>query len=189
MPDFAEAVRIVKDYITTTRLNVSPEDEAPFIIDYKETEKDTKHLIFVHTFLTVNLLKKSVVNQENYPDIVCKAKVVLLKCFDCNEFSPSLKKVENVLNQYQKALENATEWKYIELDSVFIDYKHQFSYESYPINDTTDWYYDGILTVNINGVEEYVGILEVIGNSIVENNIKMIGDRNKLLKAMQLALF
>ncbi|PKY58422.1 hypothetical protein RhiirA4_480326 [Rhizophagus irregularis] len=73
------SVRIVKDYITTTRLNVSPEDEAPFIIDYKETEKDTKHLIFVHTFLTVNLLKKSVVNQENYPDIVCKAKVVLFK--------------------------------------------------------------------------------------------------------------
>lgn len=64
IPDFAEAVRIVKDYVTTTRLNVSPEDEAPFIIDYKETEKDTKHLIFVYTFLTVNLLKKSVVSMK-----------------------------------------------------------------------------------------------------------------------------
>ncbi len=39
MPDFTEAVRIVRQYVTTTCLNVSPKDEALFIIDYKETEK------------------------------------------------------------------------------------------------------------------------------------------------------
>jgi len=50
-------------------------------------------------------------------------------------------------------------------------------------------YHDGILTININGVDEYIGILEVVGNAIVEDHIKMIGDRNKILKAMRLALF
>jgi len=51
------------------------------------------------------------------------------------------------------------------------------------------WYHDGILSVNVNGVEEYIGILEVVGNSIVEDYDKMISDRNKILKAMRLALF
>ncbi|CAG8683227.1 8347_t:CDS:2 [Funneliformis mosseae] len=51
------------------------------------------------------------------------------------------------------------------------------------------WYHDGILTVNINGVEEYIGILEVVGNAIVEDHVKMIADRDKILKAMRLALF
>ncbi|CAI2187712.1 3692_t:CDS:2 [Funneliformis geosporum] len=51
------------------------------------------------------------------------------------------------------------------------------------------WYHDGILTVNINGVEEYIGILEVVGNAIVEDHVKMIADRDKILKAMRLAIF
>ncbi|CAG8675782.1 2772_t:CDS:2, partial [Acaulospora morrowiae] len=52
-----------------------------------------------------------------------------------------------------------------------------------------DWYHDGILTVDINGVEEYIGILEVVGNAVVEDHIKMVSDRDKILKAMRLALF
>jgi hypothetical protein len=40
MPDFDEAVKIARQYVTATRLNISPEDEAPFIIDHKETEKE-----------------------------------------------------------------------------------------------------------------------------------------------------
>ncbi|KAF0466403.1 hypothetical protein F8M41_026162 [Gigaspora margarita] len=46
-----------------------------------------------------------------------------------------------------------------------------------------------ILTVNINGVEGYIGILEVVGNAIVEDYVKMIANRDKILKAMRLALF
>ncbi|CAH1767871.1 12074_t:CDS:2, partial [Entrophospora sp. SA101] len=39
----------------------------------------------------------------------------------------------------------------------------------------------------INGVETYVGILEVVGNAVVKDNHKLLGDRQKLLKAMRLA--
>jgi hypothetical protein len=45
------------------------------------------------------------------------------------KISPPLNKVEKVLNKYQEALENATEWGYVELDSVFIDYKYQDGYK------------------------------------------------------------
>ncbi|CAJ0847184.1 6043_t:CDS:2, partial [Entrophospora sp. SA101] len=51
------------------------------------------------------------------------------------------------------------------------------------------WYHDGILTINVNGADEYIGFLEVVGNSMIEDHKKMMGDRDKILKAMQLALF
>ncbi|CAI2194959.1 11979_t:CDS:2, partial [Funneliformis geosporum] len=96
-----------------------------------------------------------------------------------------LKKVENVLNKYREALENATDGAYVELDSVFINYSYQDGYkfrrdwledwvnsfyrkffqDMFVLNDKSSseyqyrdcWYHDGILTVNINGVEEYIG--------------------------------
>ncbi|CAJ0644411.1 10780_t:CDS:2 [Entrophospora sp. SA101] len=49
------------------------------------------------------------------------------------------------------------------------------------------WCHDGILNLDINGVETYVGILEVVGNAVVKDNHKLLGDRQKLLKAMRLA--
>ncbi|CAG8760266.1 15419_t:CDS:2, partial [Gigaspora margarita] len=45
------------------------------------------------------------------------------------------------------------------------------------------------ILININGVEGYIGILEVVGNAIVEDYVKMIANRDKILKAMRLALF
>ena len=50
-----------------------------------------------------------------------------------------------------------------------------------------EWYHDGILTIDINGVETYVGFLEVVGNAVVTDNKKFLGDQQKLLKAMRLA--
>ncbi|CAI2189703.1 17532_t:CDS:2 [Funneliformis geosporum] len=49
------------------------------------------------------------------------------------------------------------------------------------------WYHDGILSININGNEVYVGILEVAGNAVVTDNTKFLGDQKKMLKAMRLA--
>ncbi|CAG8680199.1 15776_t:CDS:2, partial [Funneliformis caledonium] len=39
MSDFAEAIRIARQYVTTICLNISLKNEAPFIIDYKKKEK------------------------------------------------------------------------------------------------------------------------------------------------------
>jgi len=49
------------------------------------------------------------------------------------------------------------------------------------------WYHDGILTIDINGIEVYVGILEVTGNAVVTDHTKFLGDQKKMLKAMRLA--
>lgn len=49
------------------------------------------------------------------------------------------------------------------------------------IYKTSWWYRDGILTVNINCVDEYISILEVVGNAIIKGYDKMISDRNKAM--------
>ncbi|CAI2194180.1 13169_t:CDS:10, partial [Funneliformis geosporum] len=125
-----------------------------------------------------------------------------------------LKKVENVLNKYREALENATDGAYVELDSVFINYSYQDGYKFRRdwLEDWVNSFYRKFLIcfqlsrhdlfldinslirlstgevenmhrkININGVEEYIGILKVVGNAIVEDHVKMIADRNKILK-------
>ncbi|CAI2190414.1 3639_t:CDS:2 [Funneliformis geosporum] len=69
LPDFAEAVNIARQYVTTTRLNISPEEEAPFIIDYNETEKDKAFIICPYDFTCSNgrIVK-------DHPKIYCDAK-------------------------------------------------------------------------------------------------------------------
>ncbi|CAG8657572.1 4817_t:CDS:2 [Funneliformis caledonium] len=47
------------------------------------------------------------------------------------------------------------------------------------------WYHDGILTVNINGVEEYIGILEVVGNAIVEDVLVMRSNSNTISRRLE----
>ncbi|CAG8667593.1 1419_t:CDS:10 [Funneliformis caledonium] len=54
---------------------------------------------------------------------------------------------------------------------------------------STGWYHDGILTININGINFQIGFLEVVGNAIVEDHKKMTTDLQKILKAMRLAFF
>ncbi len=41
------------------------------------------------------------------------------------------------------------------------------------------WFHDGILTIDINGIEVYVGILEVAGNAVVTDHTKFLGIRRK----------
>ncbi|RHZ73209.1 hypothetical protein Glove_232g160 [Diversispora epigaea] len=41
-------------------------------------------------------------------------------------------------------------------------------YQSFP--EIGDWYHDGIITININSINEYIGILEVVGNTIVKDH-------------------
>jgi hypothetical protein len=45
MLGFVEAVNMVRQYVTKIRLNISPREEAPYVIDYKETEKDKAFVI------------------------------------------------------------------------------------------------------------------------------------------------
>ncbi|RIA86056.1 hypothetical protein C1645_807963 [Glomus cerebriforme] len=47
---------------------------------------------------------------------------------------------------------------------------------------STGWYHDGILTININGINFQIGFLEVVGNAIVEDHKKMTSDLQKILK-------
>ncbi|CAG8642247.1 4061_t:CDS:2 [Funneliformis mosseae] len=49
------------------------------------------------------------------------------------------------------------------------------------------WYHDGVLSINVNGIEVYVGFLEVTGNAVVTDHTKFLGDLKKMLKAMRLA--
>ncbi|CAI2184856.1 6568_t:CDS:2 [Funneliformis geosporum] len=44
------------------------------------------------------------------------------------------------------------------------------------------WFHDGIFTIDINGIEVYVGILEVAGNAVVTDHTKFLGDQKKMLK-------
>ncbi|CAB4376027.1 uncharacterized protein OCT59_016410 [Rhizophagus irregularis] len=53
----------------------------------------------------------------------------------------------------------------------------------------TGWFHDGIIKININGNNLQVGFLEVVGNAIVKDHKKIIGDLQKILKAMRLSFF
>ncbi|CAG8587138.1 6452_t:CDS:10 [Ambispora gerdemannii] len=127
-----------------------------------------------------------------------------------SKISPPLNKVENILKVNQEALEKAMNGGYIELDAVFLIYHYQNGFKflerlvgkmgrqclseielsKLPMERrSVGWFHDGILTINVNGVDECVGILEVVGNAINEDHDKMINDREKILKAMRLALF
>ncbi|CAG8598457.1 14056_t:CDS:2 [Funneliformis caledonium] len=75
MPDFAEAVRIAREYVTTTRLNVSSKDEAPFIIDYKGTEKGKAFDLYPY-FPNCKFTKEEC-SRRDHPNIVCKADMVI----------------------------------------------------------------------------------------------------------------
>ncbi|POG80624.1 hypothetical protein GLOIN_2v252909 [Rhizophagus irregularis DAOM 181602=DAOM 197198] len=46
----------------------------------------------------------------------------------------------------------------------------------------TGWFHDGIIKININGNNLQVGFLEVVGNAIVKDHKKIIGDLQKILK-------
>ncbi|CAG8620077.1 16164_t:CDS:2 [Funneliformis mosseae] len=74
IPDFAEAVKIAREYVTTTCLNVSPENKASFIIDYKGTEKGKAFNLCLY-FSNYKFTKEEC-SQGDHPDIVCKADVV-----------------------------------------------------------------------------------------------------------------
>ncbi|CAG8790593.1 10638_t:CDS:2, partial [Dentiscutata erythropus] len=76
MYDFTKAINVARQYITNTRLKVSPEDEAPFIVDYKETEKD-KAFVLCPYFPTGKCKNsKEMCYLDDHPDIICKVDVV-----------------------------------------------------------------------------------------------------------------
>ncbi|CAI2180963.1 2622_t:CDS:2 [Funneliformis geosporum] len=70
--DFAEAVNIARQYVTTTRLNISPEEEAPFIIDYKETVKDKAFIICPYA----STCRNGSNCEKDHPKIYCDGKVI-----------------------------------------------------------------------------------------------------------------
>ncbi|CAI2192945.1 13521_t:CDS:2, partial [Funneliformis geosporum] len=51
------------------------------------------------------------------------------------------------------------------------------------------WFHDAVLLMNVNHTEIQVAFGEVGGNAYYHDDVKMRGDRAKILKAMQLALF
>ncbi|CAB4494190.1 unnamed protein product [Rhizophagus irregularis] len=51
------------------------------------------------------------------------------------------------------------------------------------------WFHDAILLMNFSQNEIQVAFGEVVGNAYYHDDVKMNGDREKILKAMQLALF
>ncbi|PKY48532.1 hypothetical protein RhiirA4_464162 [Rhizophagus irregularis] len=76
MPDFAMAVNIARQYVTKTRLNISPQEDAPFVIDYKETEKDKAFIIcpIFRDYGTCKYTKNC--GRGDHPEIYCKGAVV-----------------------------------------------------------------------------------------------------------------
>ncbi|CAG8532771.1 2966_t:CDS:10 [Funneliformis mosseae] len=51
------------------------------------------------------------------------------------------------------------------------------------------WDHDAILIMKANNVDYQIGFCEVVGNACIHDDQKMIGDREKILKSMQLGLF
>jgi hypothetical protein len=43
-PSLTEVVKIARDYVTTTRMSIPPEEDGPFVVDYEETEKDKAYI-------------------------------------------------------------------------------------------------------------------------------------------------
>src|SRR3954468_3062082 len=39
-----EAVKIAREYVNTTQTSIPPEEDGPFVIDYKETKKDSAYI-------------------------------------------------------------------------------------------------------------------------------------------------
>ncbi|RHZ85748.1 hypothetical protein Glove_60g29 [Diversispora epigaea] len=69
------------------------------------------------------------------------------------------------LSRYVLNDESSSEYQY-----RWIHHKNQMDLLKLPGDRRPiGWYHDGIITININGVDEYIGILEVVGNAIVEN--------------------
>ncbi|GBC45676.2 uncharacterized protein OCT59_013563 [Rhizophagus irregularis] len=51
------------------------------------------------------------------------------------------------------------------------------------------WDHDAILIMKANNVDYQIGFCEVVGNACIHDDQKMVGDREKILKSMQLGLF
>ncbi|CAG8443336.1 2060_t:CDS:10 [Dentiscutata heterogama] len=51
------------------------------------------------------------------------------------------------------------------------------------------WEHDAMLVIKVNSVDFQVGFGEVVGNACIRDDKKMIEDREKILKSMQLGLF
>src|SRR3954454_5511150 len=76
--DLSKTVKIARDYVTNTRLQISPKDEAPFVIDYKESEKD-KAFILCHYWPNC---KYSIENCSEYNyDVYLSFSSVLISIF------------------------------------------------------------------------------------------------------------
>ncbi|KAF0375121.1 parep15, putative coiled-coil protein: PROVISIONAL [Gigaspora margarita] len=94
--DFTKAVNVARQYITTTRLNISPEDEAPFIIDYKETEKDKA--VSLCPYFPINKFSHQFnldfVDQGDHPEIICKGRQSL-----CNYYFATKLVVKELSNE------------------------------------------------------------------------------------------
>ncbi|CAG8501226.1 19526_t:CDS:10 [Rhizophagus irregularis] len=72
------------------------------------------------------------------------------------------------------------------------DRKFQLEIKRYKDKRNTNsgsWFHDAILSMNVSQSEIQVAFGEVVGNAYYHDDVKMNGDREKILKAMQLALF
>ncbi|KAF0551467.1 hypothetical protein F8M41_023408 [Gigaspora margarita] len=122
-------------------------------------------------FLTCFQLSKHVLNDEESGEYQYRSWLVNLLCEEIfldlnNIIQLAAGEVENINRKIQK-------------DSS----KHPDERSS------IGWYHVGVLKININGTEMQAGFLEVIGNAIVEDYMKKIDDRNKVLKANAFGIF
>ncbi|CAI2188270.1 16942_t:CDS:10, partial [Funneliformis geosporum] len=124
-----------------------------------------------HRSVTCFQLSKHVLNDKSTSEYQYRSWFVNLLCEDI------FLDVNNVIRFVTGEVEN-------------IDRKNQKDLSKLPEERRpTGWFHDGILKININGNDLQVGFLEVVGNAIIEDHIKRVGDLQKILKAMRLAFF
>ncbi|CAG8528691.1 10922_t:CDS:10 [Rhizophagus irregularis] len=141
---------------------------------------------------------------RNFENIFCKKDIEISA-----KIVPPLDKVEQILKEYNESIDNATDGVYVDLDSFDMlstleacskrrinqripisngeientDRKNQKDLSKLPEDRRpTGWFHDGIIKININGNNLQVGFLEVVGNAIVKDHKKIIGDLQKILK-------
>ncbi|GBC03486.1 hypothetical protein RclHR1_05140020 [Rhizophagus clarus] len=91
-PSLTEVVKIARDYVTTTRMSIPPEEDGPFVVDYEETEKD-KAYIPCSISREPHKLKKPKDKECEYdhPEFICEGSVITRDGRDttCNYYFPT----------------------------------------------------------------------------------------------------
>ncbi|CAG8480831.1 13800_t:CDS:10 [Funneliformis caledonium] len=180
-PPLDKVERILKEYNESIKKATEGAyvdlDAIFFVPNYKTEYKFRKHWLskwvdnVYQKFVTCFQLSKHVLNDKSTSEYQYRSWFVNLLCEDI------FLDVNNVIRFVTGEVEN-------------IDRKNQKDLSKLPEERRPiGWYHDGILNININGNDLQVGFLEVVGNAIIEDHIKRVGDLQKILKAMRLAFF